>query len=50
MVMAAMAEGRRCRLIENYLKLWEKLQRNMERFSYVQNNQLMIQGAEAVIR
>jgi hypothetical protein len=48
-VMAVIIREQGCEWIENYLKLWDKLQKNMERFSYFQDNKLIIQGAEAIV-
>ena len=32
--MAAIVREQKCEWIENYLKLWDKLQKNMEIFTY----------------
>jgi hypothetical protein len=49
LVMAVTIREYECEWIENHLKLWEKLQKNMERFSYygwtlVDNPEFFVQG------
>jgi hypothetical protein len=34
--------------MENTLNIWKKLQKNMERFSYFQDNTLFIERVEAI--
>ncbi len=49
LVMAVTIREQECEWIENHLNLWNKLQKNMEKFSYFQHNTLIIERSEAVV-